>query len=81
MLMENTYGNDTKDIRKHFKKVKETFGGVHGLGADRFQRLLSCFAPDAAQLTETCSGLAKPTKKQNGRFLLTPFFPTHNSIR
>jgi hypothetical protein len=48
--LENTYSNDSHDIRKHFKMIKERFGGVRKLGVDRFQLLRRCFNPSIGEL-------------------------------
>jgi len=48
--LENTYSNDSHDIRKHFKMLKERFGGIKKLGLDRFQLLRRCFNPTIEEL-------------------------------
>lgn len=57
MLMENTYANNTKDIRKHFAKIKSDYGRVPKIGVDRFQSILHCLAPSPVALREICCKL------------------------
>ena len=42
LQVENTWGNDSKEIRDHFLSVKSKCGGCKGLGADRFTYLFEC---------------------------------------
>ena len=42
LQVENTWGNDSKEIRDHFFSVKSKCGGCKGLGADRFTYLFEC---------------------------------------
>jgi len=51
MRVENTYGNDTHDLRVHFKRIKTRFGGIKKLGIDRFQLLRKCFDPTIEELS------------------------------
>ena len=46
MLIENTYGNKSRNLRHHFKLVKEEFGAIKGMGYDRFQTLMAALQPD-----------------------------------
>ncbi len=59
MLMENTYEDDIKNIRKHFAKIHKDYGHVPKMGVDRFQALLHCFAPSPAKLRDICVLLHK----------------------
>jgi hypothetical protein len=36
MLLENTYGNDTKDIHTQLTILQQRFGKIKGLGICRF---------------------------------------------
>ena len=59
LQVENTWGNDSKEIRDHFLSVKSECGGCKGLGADRFTYLLNAIQPSVAELTKTADLLSK----------------------
>lgn len=50
MQLENTYGNNTHDLRNHYKLIKKEFGNIPKLGLKRFQLLRCCFNPTISQL-------------------------------
>ena len=52
MLVENTYANNTHNMRKHFKSIKQQYGRVKGLGMDRFEQLTHAFNPSIQQIKE-----------------------------
>lgn len=53
MAMENTYGNSTSDIQKHFAALKCQYGrSFPNMGIDRFLALLSAFAPSVEELDQ-----------------------------
>jgi hypothetical protein len=64
MLLESTYGNDSRTMTGHFQTIKQKYGAVHGLGQDRFQRIMTCLSPSAAQLRELCRLLEASAKQQ-----------------
>ena len=45
ILMENTYGNDTTNIRDHHKKITKEYGKIKKLGQRRFEELRAAFEP------------------------------------
>lgn len=71
MKMENSYGNDTRDIKKHFIKVKNnSLHYPNGLGATRFLCLKRNLVPTSAEihqlcdiLRETCSNAIAEVRK------------------
>ena len=63
MRLENTYANDTHDIRKHFKMIKNQFGGIKKLGIDRFQLLRRCFNPSIEQLQSLSQILSENSQR------------------
>jgi hypothetical protein len=52
--VENTMANDNRNMRKHFQKVKGMYGGVFGLGSDRFATLLANLQPSIEDLQRIC---------------------------
>jgi len=52
LAMENTYGNATKDSRRHFAELKTKFQDSWPMGWDRYSALLSAFAPSPTELQE-----------------------------
>lgn len=54
IAMENSYGNDMKNQRTHFKDIKTAYGGVNKLGCDHFEALLHAFVPSLEQLGNIC---------------------------
>ena len=55
MAMENTWGNDVKNMRAHFASVKQRYRAVKKLGWDRFSALLSACTPSFEQLRQICA--------------------------
>ena len=52
MEIETTFGNDKKMLKEHSSKVKQEFGGVKGIGVDRFSYLHNALTPSANDLKE-----------------------------
>jgi hypothetical protein len=50
--MENTYGNNTKNWKKHFGMVKESGILVPGLGCDRFMLIKNALVPTIEELRD-----------------------------
>ena len=63
LLMESTYGNDFTNLRAHFAYVKEKFGGVKGLGLDRFEILRNCLVPTVEEIRTICEVLGATNAK------------------
>jgi hypothetical protein len=55
ILLENTYGNDKRDLRKHLKDIYQKFGSIRGLDMDRYTTLRSAFNPSIDEILEICS--------------------------
>jgi len=53
--LETTFGNLTRNLRTHFKQLKEMFGPVKKLGMRRFEQLRSAFNPTIEELKEISS--------------------------
>lgn len=52
---ENSYGNDTRDIKQHFNKVKRDCPHYpRGLGVTRFLCLKRNFIPTSEEIQELC---------------------------
>ena len=52
IMIESTYGNDTHNIRAHFKQIQEKEGRVAKLGVDRFQALYRAFNASIEELSQ-----------------------------
>ncbi len=68
--MENTFGNDTKDIRSHFKTIVERFGKVKKLGQRRFEELRRAFNPTIAEIIQ----LTDILMNNSAKWILFNFF-------
>ncbi len=49
MEMENTFGNDSADLRIHFQVIKERHNITH-MGIDRFEAIWKAFTPETPEL-------------------------------
>jgi hypothetical protein len=54
ILLENTYGNNNRSLRKHLKSVFDQFGKIKKLGQDRFQLLRLALVPTIDELNSLC---------------------------
>jgi hypothetical protein len=54
MVMEDTYGNSTKDIREHFQEIKSKLQ-VLPFGVNRFLAIFQALDPSIEVLKEICS--------------------------
>ena len=63
ILIENTYGNEVRNIRDHFQKVFTIYGSVKALGERRFQMLFHAFDPSLEQLKQLTSMLSDAAKR------------------
>jgi hypothetical protein len=61
--MENTFGNDTSDIRSHYKKMNTLFGKIPNLGMRRFEQLRSALNPTIEELEELIDILVTISKR------------------
>ena len=52
--MENSFGNSTKDARKHFCLINEKYGKIFSLGQRRYETLLSNLCPSIEEILEIC---------------------------
>jgi hypothetical protein len=53
MAIENTYGNNSHSMREHFASLKKDMGHwFPQMGIDRFQALMSAFAPSPEELKQ-----------------------------
>lgn len=59
ILMENTYGNDTTNIRDHHKKITKEYGKIKKLGQRRFEELRAAFEPTSEEILELTNILIK----------------------
>ena len=50
ILIESTWGNNFKDIRSHYKFIKETYSKISKLGLRRFQTLFSAINPTILEI-------------------------------
>jgi hypothetical protein len=55
ILLENTYENDKRDLRKLLKDIYQKFGSIRGLGMDRYTTLRSAFNPSIDEILAICS--------------------------
>jgi hypothetical protein len=54
MEIENTWGNDVKNIREHYQQLQEDLGTISRMGIDRFQVMHSAFAPSILEFQLIC---------------------------
>jgi hypothetical protein len=52
--IENSYGNDTRNLREHYKNIKLQFGEIRGMGLDRFETLWRTFNPSIEEIQQIC---------------------------
>jgi hypothetical protein len=71
--MENTYGNDTKDIRVHHSLVKSRFGAVPKLGQTRFEILHGCLEFTASEIRSMSSLLITAARRYTHLFTKASF--------
>lgn len=62
MCLENSFGNNTRNLRDHFKLVKEEHSGEIGMGFDRFSILRRNLTPSELEITEIISIVSKNSK-------------------
>jgi hypothetical protein len=55
MLIENTWGNDKREMRTHLKAISDQFGKIKGLSEDRYTSLRSALNPSIKEILEVCS--------------------------
>ena len=60
--IENTYGNDTRNMREHLKKNKKEFGPISKLGSRRFETLYTAFEPSLDELKQLTDILVTNSK-------------------
>jgi hypothetical protein len=56
--MENTYGNQVKNLEDHFKWLKQHCG-INKMGVKRFKQLKTAFAPSVGELEELLDALVE----------------------
>jgi hypothetical protein len=49
--IENSYGNDTRNLRE---RIKLRFGEIRGMGLDRFETLWRAFNPSIEEIQQIC---------------------------
>jgi hypothetical protein len=52
--IENSYGNDTRNLREHYKNIKLQFGEIRGMGLDRFETLWRALNPSIEEIRQIC---------------------------
>lgn len=57
MGMESTYGNEHKNMRRHYTAIKNRYGPFKKLGQDRFQYLLAALEPSIDELKQIADAL------------------------
>jgi hypothetical protein len=50
LLVENTWGNNVRDMRVHLKYLNEHYGKVKGLGINRFCQLIPALDPELSDI-------------------------------
>lgn len=50
ILMENTFGNFSRSLHKHYSSLKKTYDMSPGLGKNQFQTLYHAFIPSIEQI-------------------------------
>jgi len=63
IYVENTYANNTKNLRKHLKSICANFGPVKKLGQRRFQALRAAWNPTLEELKLLCEILVSASKR------------------
>ena len=63
IFLENTYGNDIRSLRKHFKKFVNQNGPMKKLGLRRFELLRNCFDPPKEILKQLTDILVEESQK------------------
>ncbi len=61
--IENTYGNNTREIRTHLNHLAKLYGKVKKLGQRRFQALKVACNPTLEELQTLCEILVEASKK------------------
>ena len=59
IMIETTYGNSTKDAKKHFLQLKKDGFAIHGLGRSRFFLLKNSLCPSVPEIREICRILSE----------------------
>lgn len=62
MELENTFGNEHRNLRNHFKFIKSKKGGNIGMGFDRFSVIRRNFVPNEAEIREIVDILSENSK-------------------
>jgi DNA integrity scanning protein DisA with diadenylate cyclase activity len=52
--IENSYDNDTRNLREHFKSIKLQFGEIRGMGLDRLETLWRAFNSSIEEIRQIC---------------------------
>jgi hypothetical protein len=53
-MIENTWGNDKRNLKKHFRDISEKYGSVKGMCLDRYLSLRSAFNPSIQEILDIC---------------------------
>jgi hypothetical protein len=54
MMIENTWENDKRSLKKHFRDISEKYGSVKGMCLDRYLSLRSAFNPSIQEILDIC---------------------------
>jgi hypothetical protein len=54
MMIENTWGNDKRNLKKHFRAISEIYGSVKGMCLDRYLSLRSAFNLSIQEILDIC---------------------------
>jgi hypothetical protein len=60
--IENSFGNDTRNLREHYKSIKLQFGEIRGMGLDRFETLWRALNPSIEEIRQICDILHETFK-------------------
>ncbi len=63
LCIENTDGNNTRNLRDHFNHLVKLYGRVKKLGQRRFQALRTAFNPNLEELQTLCEILVNASKR------------------
>jgi hypothetical protein len=54
MMIENTWGNNKRNLKKHFRDISEKYGSVTEMCLDRYLSLRSAFNPSIQEILDIC---------------------------
>jgi hypothetical protein len=52
--IEISYGNDTRNLREHYKNIKLQFGEIRDIGLDRFETLWRALNLSIEEIRQNC---------------------------